>query len=95
MPIAKKPIVRDLILSMAKATYVEEWERRIKQLESTKKECYEKLATLSPVVWTKSHFSFYSKCDMLMNNISKAFNGRILKARDQPILTMFEWIRYY
>ena len=38
---------------------MEEWERRIKQLESTKEECYEKLAALPPAIWTKSHFSFY------------------------------------
>ncbi|KAL4373207.1 hypothetical protein AHAS_Ahas05G0058700 [Arachis hypogaea] len=30
-----------------------------------------------------------------MNNISEAFNGSILEARDKPILTMFEWIRCY
>ena len=29
---------------------------------------------------------------MLMNNISEAFNGRILEARDKSILTMMEWI---
>ena len=62
--------MRDLIFSIVKATYVEEWDRRMKQLESTKKECYEKLAALPLAVWTKSHFSFYSKSDILMNNIS-------------------------
>lgn len=30
-----------------------------------------------------------------MNNISEAFNGRKLEARDKPILTMLEWIRCY
>ena len=88
-------LLRDLILSIAKATYVEEWKRSMKQLESTKNECYGKLAALPPTIWTKSHFSFYSKIDMLINNISKAFNGMILEARDQHILIMFEWIRCY
>ena len=88
-------LLRDLILSIAKVTYVEEWKRSMKQLESTKNECYGKLAALPPTIWTKSHFSFYSKIDMLINNISKAFNGMILEARDQPILIMFEWIRCY
>ena len=32
---------------------------------------------------------------MIMNNISKAFNGRILEARDKPIITLLEWIRQY
>ena len=30
-----------------------------------------------------------------MKNISKAFNSRILEPREEPILTMFDWIRCY
>ena len=30
-----------------------------------------------------------------MNNISKAFNGRIIEARDKPIIIMLDWIRVY
>ncbi|XP_015970679.1 uncharacterized protein LOC107494166 [Arachis duranensis] len=88
-------VLRDLILSIAKATYVEEWERRMNQLKELNRDCYEKLFALDPKLWTKSHFTFLAKSDMLMNNISEAFNGRILEARDKPILTMFEWIRCY
>jgi len=39
--------------------------------------------------------SEYSRCDMIMNNISEAFNGRILEAREQPIVAMLEWIIVY
>ncbi|XP_016165019.1 uncharacterized protein LOC107607601 [Arachis ipaensis] len=88
-------ILRDLILSIAKATYVEEWERRMTQLMHINHQCYEKLASLDPKLWCKSHFTFLAKSDMLMNNISEAFNGRILEARDKPILTIFEWIQCY
>ncbi|XP_025616463.1 uncharacterized protein [Arachis hypogaea] len=88
-------VLRDLILSIAKATYVEEWERRMTQLMNINRQCYEKLSSLDPKLWCKSHFTFLAKSDMLMNNISEAFNGRILEARDKPILTMFEWIRCY
>ncbi|KAI5413641.1 hypothetical protein KIW84_057988 [Lathyrus oleraceus] len=45
--------------------------------------------------WCKHAFSFYPKCDTLMNNISESFNATILAARDKPILTMCEWIRKY
>ncbi|KAK2457356.1 hypothetical protein QL285_004634 [Trifolium repens] len=37
----------------------------------------------------------YSKCDVLMNNLSESFNATILSARDKPILTLAEWIRNY
>ncbi|RYR54169.1 hypothetical protein Ahy_A06g029424 isoform A [Arachis hypogaea] len=65
------------------------------QLKEINRDCYDKLFVLDPKLWTKSHFTFLAKSDMLMNNISEAFNGRILEARDKPILTMFEWIRCY
>lgn len=45
--------------------------------------------------WFKHAFSFYPKCDVLMNNISEAFNSTILVAMDKPALTMGEWIRNY
>ncbi|RDX90510.1 hypothetical protein CR513_27615, partial [Mucuna pruriens] len=57
--------------------------------------CYDKMTALNQKIWTRSHFSTYCKSDMLMYNISKSFNGRILKARDKPNLTMIEWIRSY
>ncbi|XP_020971854.1 uncharacterized protein LOC110268988 [Arachis ipaensis] len=83
-------VLRDLILSIAKATYVKEWERRMNQLKEVNRDYYDKLLALDPKLWTKSHFTFLAKSDMLMNNISEAFNGRILEARDKPIMTMFE-----
>jgi hypothetical protein len=43
----------------------------------------------------KHAVSFYSKCDVLMNNLSESFNATILVARDKPILTLCEWIRNY
>ena len=45
--------------------------------------------------WCKHAFSFYSKCDVLMNNLSEAFNSTILCARDKPPITMCEFIRTY
>ncbi|KAG8388391.1 hypothetical protein BUALT_Bualt02G0121000 [Buddleja alternifolia] len=38
--------------------------------------------------WSTSHFNTFPKCDILLNNIWKAFNSNILKAREKPILTM-------
>ena len=45
--------------------------------------------------WCKHAFSFYPKCDVVMNNISEAFNNTILVARDKHVLTMCEWIKSY
>jgi len=48
-----------------------------------------------PKTCCKHALSYYPKCDVLMNNISKAFSSTILVARDKPILTMAERIRTY
>ncbi|XP_058749183.1 uncharacterized protein LOC131622170 [Vicia villosa] len=53
------------------------------------------LMGVPPKSWCKHAFSFYPKCDVLMNNISESFNATILSVRDKPILTMCEWIRLY
>ncbi|RYR56674.1 hypothetical protein Ahy_A05g022357 [Arachis hypogaea] len=64
-------VLRDLILSIAKATYVKEWKRRMNQLKEINRDCYNKLFALDPKLWTKSHFTFLAKSDMLINNILK------------------------
>ena len=66
MPIAKKAygrgtLLRDLILSTTKATYVTKRERRMKQFESTENECYEKLTALLSAIWKKSNLIFIQK----------------------------------
>ncbi|XP_015956207.1 uncharacterized protein LOC107480563 [Arachis duranensis] len=40
--------LRDLIFSTAKATYVEEWNRKMNHLKEVNRECYDKLAALDP-----------------------------------------------
>ncbi|XP_070014769.1 uncharacterized protein [Nicotiana sylvestris] len=47
-----------------------------------------------PSEWSKSHFSENAKSDILRNNMCESFNGMILKARDKPIITLLEKIRY-
>ncbi|RYR11104.1 hypothetical protein Ahy_B05g079590 [Arachis hypogaea] len=45
--------------------------------------------------WSRSRFSFYSKCDSLVNNMSESFNVVIVEAREKLIVTMLEDIRVY
>lgn len=45
--------------------------------------------------WSKSTFTFDSKCDVLVNNMSKTFNSVIIKARKKPIVTLVEEIIGY
>lgn len=40
-------------------------------------------------------FLIIQQCDLLLNNLSEAFNNTILVARKKPIIALFEWIRSY
>lgn len=48
----------------------------------------------SPSEWSRSHFSENVKSDILLNNMCECFNAMIIEARDNPIITLLEKIRY-
>ncbi|XP_058783743.1 uncharacterized protein LOC131658471 [Vicia villosa] len=82
-------------MGAAKATYYKAWEKKMSELKQLDQKAWEWLMGVPTRGWCKHAFSFYPKCDVLMNNISESFNSTILVARDKPILTMCEWIRNY
>ncbi|XP_058744588.1 uncharacterized protein LOC131617289 [Vicia villosa] len=88
-------LYRDLIMAAAKATYFEDHEAKMNQIKEANPDAYEWMNAIPKNKWCKHAFPFYSKCDVLMNNLSESFNATILMQRDKPILTMFEWIRNY
>ena len=53
------------------------------------------LDTKQPIEWTRSHFSTFSKCDMLLNNICESFNSKILNAREEHIVGLMESLKHY
>jgi hypothetical protein len=87
--------IRDLMMGAAKATYFQAWEAKMTELKAINPKAWEWLVKNPRDLWCKHAFSFFPKCDVLMNNLSEAFNATILVARDKPILTMCEWIRKY
>ena len=48
-----------------------------------------------PVHWSRSHFSTFPKCDILVNNICENFNKCVLDARSKPIIGLLEGMRNY
>ena len=87
--------IRNLMMAAAKATYPQLWNLRMMELKDLNEAAYEWLMAIPTKSWCRHAFSYYPKCDVLMNNLSESFNATILLARDKPILTMFEWIRTY
>ncbi|KAK2446568.1 hypothetical protein QL285_017358 [Trifolium repens] len=88
-------LIRDLMMGAAKATYIQAWEAKMDELKKVEYKAWEWLMKVPTKTWCKHAFSHYSKCDVLMNNLSESFNATILSARDKPILTLAEWIRNY
>jgi hypothetical protein len=87
--------MRDIMMAAAKTTYFEAWEAKMNEMKVVNFNAYEWLLKIPTKCWCKHAFPFYSRCDVLMNNLSESFNATILLQRDKPIITMFEWIRTY
>lgn len=88
-------LLKELMMGAAKATYFEAWEQKMQQIKNFDQKAFEWLSAIPTRSWCKHKFSPYPKCDVLMNNLSEAFNSTILLARDKPIISMCEWIRTY
>jgi hypothetical protein len=88
-------LIRDLMMGAAKATYYQAWEAKMNELKAINGNAWEWVMGVPTKMWCKHAFSFYPKCDVLMNNLSESFNATILVARDKPILTLCEWIMMY
>jgi hypothetical protein len=67
----------------------------MREIRTINPEAHKYLIKNSPRFWSKSYFTYNSKCDVLVNNMSETFNSVILGPREKPIITMFEEIRGY
>ncbi|XP_017420328.2 uncharacterized protein LOC108330352 [Vigna angularis] len=88
-------LIRDLMMGAAKATFKQDWEKKMGELSNVNIDAYNWLLAIPTNHWCKHAFSSYPRCDVLLNNLSESFNSTILLARDKLIITMMEWIRTY
>ncbi|KAL0379271.1 UNVERIFIED_CONTAM: hypothetical protein Sradi_3232600 [Sesamum radiatum] len=79
----------------ARATTLPEINLRMEEMGCLDPKVVDWLSDKPPEHWSRSHFSYFPKCDMLLNNVCETFNSCILEAREEPILTMLEWIREF
>ncbi|GJZ39986.1 hypothetical protein Tco_0586549 [Tanacetum coccineum] len=86
---------KELLLRCAAATTVPYFDRAMEELKEFNKEAFEWLAKIPAYSWSRSHFSGRAKLDILLNNLCECFNGKILDAKDAPIITALEYIREY
>ncbi|XP_057425855.1 uncharacterized protein LOC130719239 [Lotus japonicus] len=88
-------VIRNLMMAAGKATYRQQWEEKMLELREQNNAAWEWMMGIPTRSWCKHDFTFYPKCDVLMNNLSESFNSTIILARDKPTLTMMDWIRTY
>lgn len=82
-----------LFWECVKSTYKEEFEKNMEILDKKCLTRYKKLMELEIEHLCKATFSNFALCDIIDNNLRKAFNGRMLNARCKSIITMLEEIR--
>ncbi|GAA0166791.1 hypothetical protein LIER_21868 [Lithospermum erythrorhizon] len=68
------------------------FERKMQQLRNVTVEGYETLRNIDPRKWKRYAFRPRTNCLELVNNWAEAFHIFIIKARDQPIITMLNTI---
>ncbi|XP_057747440.1 uncharacterized protein LOC130966639 [Arachis stenosperma] len=87
--------LKQLMWKCAKATHWKDWEREMAVVRVANVEAHRHLNSIPPRFWSRSRFTFNSKCDTLVNNMCESFNGAIVDSREKPIITMLEEIRVY
>ncbi|RYQ96548.1 hypothetical protein Ahy_B08g092336 [Arachis hypogaea] len=69
----------------AKASHWQSWEKEMKNLRVLNEGAFRHLNGIPPRFWSRSRFTFLSKCDSLVNNMSESFNAVLVEAREKPI----------
>ncbi|KAK8708854.1 hypothetical protein V6N13_059890 [Hibiscus sabdariffa] len=75
------------------STYIEEFDDNLQKLEKLGPTSTEDMLQNPIQHWAKAYFSATSTCDIVDNNMVKAFNAWILDARCKPIISLLEKIR--
>ncbi|KAH7832980.1 hypothetical protein Vadar_001984 [Vaccinium darrowii] len=87
-------VMKDILWKAATASTIQSFNRAMGEMKDKNVKAYEWLIQRPAVNWSRSHFSSYTKCAILLNNLCESFNSSILRARDQPIVSMLERMRF-
>ncbi|GJU97383.1 hypothetical protein Tco_1326654 [Tanacetum coccineum] len=86
---------KDLLWRATSATNVRDFEKCMLELKTMNPKAHEWLNNIPAKHWARSHFLGRSKSNLFLNNICEVFNGKIVKGRDKPVITLLEYIREY
>nr|GEV34473.1 hypothetical protein [Tanacetum cinerariifolium] len=86
---------KDLLWRAASATNVRDFEKCMLELKTMNPKAHEWLNKIPAEHWARSHFLGRAKFNLLLNNICEVFNGKIVRGRDKPVITLLEYIMEY
>ncbi|GJY92976.1 heat stress transcription factor B-4-like protein [Tanacetum coccineum] len=86
---------KDLLWRVASATNVRDFKKCMLELKTMNPKAHEWLNKIPTEHWARSHFSGRAKSNLLLNNICEVFNGKIVRGRDKPVITLLEYIMEY
>ncbi|KAG8363080.1 hypothetical protein BUALT_BualtUnG0006100 [Buddleja alternifolia] len=75
-----------ILWKAAKATRIVEFEKVLKDLKERDLETFKWLAKRPAAHWSKSYFSTFPKCDIMLNNLCESFNSMIVDSRSNQSL---------
>ncbi|KAK8626053.1 hypothetical protein V6N13_133705 [Hibiscus sabdariffa] len=70
----KGKTLKDVVWKATRATYVTQYNKAMAEMQVLSEALYKWFEDVPPTMWSRSHFSTRSKCDMLLNNLSECFN---------------------
>ena len=86
--------LKELLWQASKATYVQDFEWAMQQIKDTDEATFQWLSDRPASFWSRAYFpTMGCYCDVVHNNMCESFNGKIVPARNKPLLPMLEEIR--
>ena len=87
--------LRRALWGAAKATTLAQFNDKMRAITELDEDAARWLFEKPVREWSRSHFGTHSKCDILLNNLCETLNAKILDAREQSILSLFETLRLF
>ncbi|XP_076888175.1 uncharacterized protein LOC143538507 [Bidens hawaiensis] len=88
-------LYKNMLYKCATSTTKPEFLTVMNELKEFNKEAHLWLSKIVPQSWSRSHYSGLAISDVMINNMCELYNGKIVEARDRPIISALEYVREY
>ncbi|GJR49732.1 putative transposase, mutator type, MULE transposase domain protein [Tanacetum coccineum] len=91
----KDGVDKHLLWRAASATNVRDFEKFMLELKMMNPKTHEWLNKIPTEHYARSYFLGRGKSNLFLNNIYEVFNGKIIRGRNKPVITLLEYIKEY